>query len=142
MKEISDFTDLAHANLIKDLMPDRPVMAGDMVHTNDGHYAVVIGIDCIVNEVVVYLGFGNGEKGWAKLESLTRIYTFSEIWAELPELIETEGEESFEIQFFKSTEDNYIGYYNGSTSNMFVEKSSTIPANCAADLLKWVKERS
>lgn len=136
--QTSDHTDLAHANLIKDLMPQRDFLVGDKVVNQVGNTGTV---SCVDHESIVVLFDHKDIHGYLKRKAtdFTRLYTFSEIWAELPDRLPIRSCISEKV-LTQALDMNIVSYawFIEAMSPLFKDP---IPANTAAELLKWVKER-
>lgn len=129
-----DTCDLKHARMISHLMPERDLRAGDRVwdklHQQHGFITHVSIID-----YAIYIPDNGKEVTGVDKGSLTRLYTFSEIWAELRKFLK-DGLSYVRMGIDQGITFMEIAFQDGSTVH------DPTPANCAAELLKWVKERT
>ena len=120
-----------HADLIRDLMPQRDLMVGDKVsHPTEGE-----GIVVKLFKSYVQVETDHGALTLHK-KNLTRLYSFSEIWEELPESL-TVNKMKTEITIRKLYRITRISY--DWFDEVLIKFQDLIPANAAAELLAWVR---
>jgi len=142
-KESSDHTNLTHALLIKDLMPERELRVGDRVWCKRiKKYGTVIRVR-IQTVMVLFDDYGEyGRTIRIGKSSLARLFTFSEIWEELPCVILVDGYNYFKTLTGTSFLYLHLTTYANLERGKVLELGfyTPIPANAAAEMLAWVRK--
>ena len=144
---MSEHCYLEHALAIQKYMPERPLKVGDRVaskNTQDIGTVIEIVQTSRIGEYVV-VRFPESATSFHR-DDLILLYTFTEIWEQLPNKIPYDGKlarlgitkNREGITFTEYSFQRSLGNDLAVCGSVF---NDIIPSNAAAELLKWVKER-